>query len=324
MQKRFRIPEGILMGIQTGKLTGPRKGKKFLSFQKVSFCFLFLISAMISAGAGASEPLPWQMYFQPPATPVMEKIIDFHNLMLVVEVLIVIFVLVLLLIIIFKFNAKANPTPSKTSHNTPLEVIWTVVPIIILIVFAVPSMKLLFFMDKAQNPEMTLKVIGHQWYWSYQYPDNGNFEFDSNIVPDEEIKGDQRRLLEVDNRVVLPVDTEIRILMTSDDVIHNWAVPAFGIKLDTVPGRTNETWVKITKPGTYYGQCSELCGVNHGFMPVAIDAVSKENFKKWVAMAQKEFAKVDEAPAGKPTVKAAKTTPAESALELAQIEQSRR
>jgi len=280
---------------------------------------MFLVTALASVGANASEPTPWQMYFQPAATPVMEKIIDFHNLMLIVEVLIVIFVLVMLLIIIFKFNAKANPTPSKTSHNTPLEVIWTVIPIVILIVFAVPSMKLLFFMDKAQNPEMTLKVIGHQWYWSYQYPDNGNFEFDSNMVPDDEIKGDQRRLLEVDNRVVLPVNTEIRILMTSDDVIHNWAVPAFGIKLDTVPGRTNETWVKITKPGTYYGQCSELCGVNHGFMPVAIDAVSKEDFKKWVAKAQKEFAKVDEAPTDNPSDK-----PAEKSVELAKMEQSRR
>ena len=302
---------GILNGVQSTFQTRLHSKQKFLTLQNFSLSLMFMVAALVSTGAGASEPKPWQMYFQPAATPVMEKIVDFHNLMLVVEVLIVLFVMAIMLIIFVKFNAKANPTPSKTSHHTGLEVIWTVVPIVILIVFAVPSMKLLFFMDKAQNPEMTLKVIGHQWYWSYQYPDNGNFEFDSNIVPDDEIKGDQRRLLEVDNRVVLPVNTKIRVLMTSDDVIHNWAVPAFGIKLDTVPGRTNETWVEITKPGTYYGQCSELCGVNHGFMPIAIDAVSKADFKKWVAKAQKEHAKVDD-------------KPAEISVKVAQIEPARR
>ncbi|MDP6259640.1 MAG: cytochrome c oxidase subunit II [Rhodospirillales bacterium] len=259
----------------------------------------FLIAAFaafMASGANAAEPKPWQMNFQPAATPVMEKITEFHNLLLTVEVGIVIFVLVLMLIIIFKFNAKSNPEPSKTTHNTPLEVIWTVIPIVILIIFSVPSMKLLFFMDKAQNPEMTLKIVGHQWYWSYQYPDHGGFEFDSNMIPDEEIKPGQRRLLDVDNQVVLPANTEVRLLMTSEDVIHNWAIPAFGVKLDTVPGRTNETWVKVTKPGTYYGQCSELCGVNHGFMPVAVKVVSKDEFKQWVAKAKKEFAKVKDAP----------------------------
>ncbi|HJO87588.1 MAG TPA: cytochrome c oxidase subunit II [Rhodospirillales bacterium] len=250
----------------------------------------------MASGANAAEPKPWQMNFQPAATPVMEKITEFHNLLLTVEVGIVIFVLALMLIIIFKFNAKSNPEPSKTTHNTPLEVIWTVIPIVILIIFSVPSMKLLFFMDKAQNPEMTLKIVGHQWYWSYQYPDHGGFEFDSNMIPDEEIKPGQRRLLDVDNQVVLPVNTEVRLLMTSEDVIHNWAIPAFGVKLDTVPGRTNETWVKVTKPGTYYGQCSELCGVNHGFMPVAVKVVSKDEFKQWVTKAKKEFAKVKDAP----------------------------
>ena len=255
----------------------------------------FLITAFaafMASGANAAEPKPWQMNFQPAATPVMEKITEFHNLLLTVEVGIVIFVLALMLIIIFKFN----PEPSKTTHNTPLEVIWTVIPIVILIIFSVPSMKLLFFMDKAQNPEMTLKIVGHQWYWSYQYPDHGGFEFDSNMIPDEEIKPGQRRLLDVDNQVVLPANTEVRLLMTSEDVIHNWAIPAFGVKLDTVPGRTNETWVKVTKPGTYYGQCSELCGVNHGFMPVAVKVVSKDEFKQWVTKAKKEFAKVKDAP----------------------------
>lgn len=258
--------------------------------------FFAAFAAFLASGANAAEPKPWQMNFQPAATPVMEKIIDFHNLLLTIQVGIVVLVLGLMLYIIIKFNSKSNPEPSKTTHNTALEVIWTVIPIVILIVLAVPSMKLLFFMDKAPNPEMTLKITGHQWYWSYEYPDNGGFEFDSNMVPDEEIKPGQRRLLEVDNQVVLPVNTEIRLLMTSEDVIHNWAIPSFGVKMDTVPGRTNESWIKVTKPGVYYGQCSELCGVNHGFMPVAVKVVSKEEFKKWTAKAKKEFANAKDAP----------------------------
>ncbi len=236
------------------------------------------------------------MNFRPAATPVMEDIIDFHNLLLVIEVIIVLFVLGLMLYIIVKFNAKSNPVPSKTTHNSFLEVVWTAVPIIILIVIAVPSMKLLYFMDKAPKDqvEMTLKVIGHQWYWSYEYPDADNLAFDSNLIPDEEIdtsKG-QIRLLEVDNRVAIPVDTTIRVIMTSDDVIHNWAVPAFGIKMDTVPGRINEAWIRVpaSKAGIYRGQCSELCGVNHGYMPIVIEAISKQDFTKWLNRAKKEFA----------------------------------
>ena len=243
-----------------------------------------------------SGPQPWQMNFRPSATPVMDDIIDFHNLLLVIEVIIVLFVLGLMVYICVKFNAKANPVPSKTTHNAFLEVVWTVIPIIILIVITVPSVKLLVFMDKAPKDkvEMTLKVIGHQWYWSYEYPDAGNLAFDSNIIPDEEIdasKG-QIRLLEVDNRIAIPVDTTIRVLMTSDDVLHNWAVPAFGIKMDTVPGRINESWIRVpaARAGVYRGQCSELCGVNHGYMPIVIEAKSKQDFAKWLDKAKKEFA----------------------------------
>ena len=243
-----------------------------------------------------SGPQPWQMNFRPSATPVMDDIIDFHNLLLVIEVIIVLFVLGLMVYICVKFNAKANPVPSKTTHNAFLEVVWTVIPIIILIVITVPSVKLLAFMDKApkEKVEMTLKVIGHQWYWSYEYPDAGNLAFDSNIIPDEEIdasKG-QIRLLEVDNRIAIPVDTTIRVLMTSDDVLHNWAVPAFGIKMDTVPGRINESWIRVpaARAGVYRGQCSELCGVNHGYMPIVIEAKSKQDFAKWLDKAKKEFA----------------------------------
>ena len=262
------------------------------------FYTVLLAAAWLQTGPSFAQsgPQPWQMDFRPSATPVMDDIIDFHNLLLVIEVLIVLFVLGLMVYICVKFNAKANPVPSKTTHNSLLEVVWTVIPIIILIVIAVPSMKLLVFMDKApkEKVEMTLKVIGHQWYWSYEYPDAGNLEFDSNIIPDEEIdasKG-QIRLLEVDNRIAIPVDTTIRVLMTSEDVLHNWAVPAFGIKMDTGPGRINESWIRVpaARAGVYRGQCSELCGVNHGYMPIVIEAKSKQDFAKWLNKAKKEFA----------------------------------
>ena len=262
------------------------------------FYTVLLAAAWLQTGPSFAQsgPQPWQMDFRPSATPVMDDIIDFHNLLLVIEVLIVLFVLGLMVYICVKFNAKANPVPSKTTHNVFLEVVWTVIPIIILIVITVPSVKLLVFMDKApkEKVEMTLKVIGHQWYWSYEYPDAGDLAFDSNIIPDEEIdasKG-QIRLLEVDNRIAIPVDTTIRVLMTSDEVLHNWAVPAFGIKMDTVPGRINESWIRVpaARAGVYRGQCSELCGVNHGYMPIVIEAKSKQDFAKWLDKAKKEFA----------------------------------
>ena len=262
------------------------------------FYTVLLAAAWLQTGPSFAQsgPQPWQMNFRPSATPVMDDIVDFHNLLLVIEVLIVLFVLGLMVYICVKFNAKANPVPSKTTHNAFLEVVWTVIPIIILIVITVPSVKLLVFMDKApkEKVEMTLKVIGHQWYWSYEYPDAGNLAFDSNIIPDEEIdasKG-QIRLLEVDNRIAIPVDTTIRVIMTSEDVLHNWAVPAFGIKMDTVPGRINEAWIRVpaARAGVYRGQCSELCGVNHGYMPIVIEAKSKQDFAKWLDKAKKEFA----------------------------------
>ena len=262
--------------------------------------FLGIGWLMSGAAHAQSGPQPWQMNFRPAATPVMEDIVDFHNLLLIIEVLIVLFVLGLMVYICVKFNAKANPVPSKTTHNAFLEVVWTVIPIIILIIITVPSVKLLLFMDKAPKDqvEMTLKVIGHQWYWSYEYPDAGNLTFDSNLIPDEEIDPSKGhiRLLEVDNRVAIPVDTTIRVIMTSEDVLHNWAVPAFGIKMDTVPGRINESWIRVpaAKAGVYRGQCSELCGVNHGYMPIVIEAVSKQDFAKWLEKAKKEFANIPE------------------------------
>ena len=273
-------------------MVGMLKIIKFLALALVPGALSSAFMTGDAFAAGRSEP--WQMWFQPAATPVMERIMSFHNMLLFIEVSIVVFVLSIMCYIIYRFNAKSNPVPSKTTHNTMLEVIWTGVPILILVIIAIPSLKLLYFADKAQDAEMTLKVTGNQWYWSYSYPDQGDFEFDSVIVPDDELKKGQPRLLTVDNPVVLPARTNIRLLFTSSDVIHNWAVPSFGIKLDTVAGRTNESWVNINEEGDYYGMCSELCGVNHGFMPIHIKSVSKAEFAEWVETAKQDFAATED------------------------------
>ena len=241
--------------------------------------------------AAAAEPLPWQMGFQPAASTTMERINDFHNLLLVIITAIAVFVLLLLLYVMYRFAERRNPTPAKTTHNTMLEVLWTTVPVIILVVIAIPSFRLLYYSDRAEDAEMTLKAIGHQWYWSYEYPDQGNLAFDAVMLTDDELAEGQRRLLETDNPVVLPVDTKIRLLVTADDVIHSFAVPAFGVKLDANPGTVNETWFEITREGTFYGQCSEICGSGHSYMPIQIKAVSKEEFARWTEEAKKEFAR---------------------------------
>jgi len=252
-----------------------------------------LAATGLPATAFADQPRPWQLGLQAAATPVMERIVDFHDALLVVITVITAFVLALLLYVIFRFNEKRNPTPSRTAHNTLIEVLWTAVPVIILIGITIPSIRLIWYADRTQDADMTIKAIGHQWYWSYEYPDNGNFTFDALLVPDSDLQPGQLRLLETDNRIVLPVDTNIRLLVTATDVIHSWAIPAFGVKLDTVPGRVNETWMRITREGTYYGQCSELCGIGHGYMPIAVEAVSKPAFDAWVAEAQVKFARAD-------------------------------
>ncbi len=257
-----------------------------------------VVASAVAAGealaAGKAEP--WALNLQGPASPVMEKVHDFHNLLLVIQFGIVAFVLAILGYIIFRFNAKRNPEPSKTAHNTVLEIIWTAVPIVILVIIAVPSLKLLYYSNKTHDPEMTLKVTAHQWYWSYNYPDHGDFGFDSVPVATDELQPGQPRLLAVDNPIVLPVGTNIQVLIATDDVIHNWAVPALGLKTDATPGRINETWVRIDKEGTYYGMCSELCGVNHYYMPIQIEAVSKERFAEWAAKAKEQFAGASAAP----------------------------
>lgn len=266
-------------------------------FGKLKFVLpLIALGVLGWAGEASSKEglsYPWQMTLQEAASPVMEKVHEFHALLMVVMVGIVLLVLAILAYVCIRFSAKRNPVPSKTSHNTLLEVVWTAVPIVILVIIAIPGMRLLYFHDRIPDYDMTLKVIGHQWYWTYAYPDHDDFEFDSIMIPDEELQEGQPRLLAVDNQVVLPVDTNVQVLVTSDDVIHNWAIPSLGMKIDATPGRVNERWVRITKEGTYYGMCSELCGVNHGFMPIQVQAVSKEAFAEWVEQAKEEFARAD-------------------------------
>ncbi len=257
-----------------------------------------LATALIfsSAAVHAAEPVARGLGFQPAATPVAEKMHEFHDLLLYIITAIVIFVTALLVYVAVRFNAKANPEPSKTTHNVMLEIVWTVVPILILLVVSFKSIPLLYYTDRVENPELTVKVTGFQWYWGYEYPDAG-ITFDSRMVPDKEINPEtQRRLLSTDNVVVLPVDTNIQFIVTANDVLHSFAMPAFGIKVDAVPGRLNETWARITKTGVYYGQCSELCGTGHAFMPIEIHAVSKEDYAKWIEEAKAKFASNDNLP----------------------------
>jgi cytochrome c oxidase subunit 2 len=230
------------------------------------------------------------MNLQPAATEVMERISWFHTILLVIITAITLFVLGLLLMVMVKFNAKANPAPSKTTHNTLLEVLWTVVPVAILIFIAIPSFRLLFHQLEIPPADVTVKATGKQWFWSYSYPDAGGFEFDSLRLQDKELKDGQPRLLAVDNEMVVPVNKNIRVITTGADVIHAFAVPAFGIKIDSIPGRVNETWFNAKREGVYYGQCSELCGKDHAFMPIAVRVVSEADYNAWLAQAKQKYA----------------------------------
>jgi cytochrome c oxidase subunit 2 len=240
--------------------------------------------------AGLGQPSPWEIGLQESGTPVMDQVTGFHDFLLYIITAITLFVLALLVIVMVKFNASANPTPSRTTHNTLVEVLWTVIPVVILVVIALPSFRILFFQLNIPPADLTVKATGVTWNWKYDYPDNGDFEFDSLMTPDKELKPGQPRLLTVDNEMVVPVNKTVRMLVTGFDVIHSFAVPSFGIKIDAVPGRLNETWFKATKEGWYYGQCSELCGKDHAFMPIAIHVVSEADFNTWVEAAKKKFA----------------------------------
>jgi len=278
-------------------------------FSRLTTYALTAAGSLASAGAafaGVGQPSPWELGLQDAASPVMADVIAFHNFLLWVITAITAFVLILLLIIIVRFNARANPTPSRTTHNSLLEVIWTIVPVIILVTIAVPSFRLLFLQLDEPKPDLTVKATGKQWYWSYNYPDNGNFEFDSLIVADKDLKPGQPRLLTVDNELVVPVNKIVHVLVTGADVIHSFAVPSFGIKIDAIPGRINDTWFKATSEGLFHGQCSELCGKDHAFMPITVRVVNDAEFAKWVE-AEKKNAGLENAP---PTAMAAAGAPA--------------
>jgi cytochrome c oxidase subunit 2 len=277
--------------------------KLFSRLTGIAMAAAALLAGASAAFAGLGQPSPWQIGMQDPATPVMQDITSFHNFLLWIITAITVFVLGLLLIVIVRFNVRANPTPSRTTHNTPLEVMWTIVPVVILATIAVPSFRLLFLQLEVPKPDLTVKVTGKQWFWSYAYPDNGNFQFDSLRVADKDLKPGQLRLLAVDNEMVVPVNKVVHVLVTGADVIHSFNVPSFGIRIDAVPGRVNDTWFKATKQGVFYGQCSELCGKDHSFMPVAVHVVSEADFDTWLAKAKQEFAA--DQPAASTTIAAA-------------------
>jgi len=244
-----------------------------------------------TASAELGQPAPWEYKLQESASPVMDNITWFHDFLFALITVITLFVLALLVTVVVKFNAKSNPVPSRTTHNTLIEVAWTLIPVLILVGIAVPSFRLLFEELDIPKADLTIKATGKQWYWSYAYPDNGKFEFDSLLACDEaRQKCQEPRLLTVDNEVVVPVNKVVRVETTGADVIHSFAVPAFGIKIDAIPGRLNETWFKANKVGVYYGQCSELCGKDHAYMPIAVRVVSDQDFAAWVETAKKKFA----------------------------------
>jgi cytochrome c oxidase subunit 2 len=270
--------------------------KVFSPLTAIAVTAAVLLAGAGLAHAGLGQPTPWQFGLQGAASPVMERIVSFHDYVLWIISGITAFVLALLVIIIVRFNAAANPTPTRTTHNTPLEVIWTILPVFILVFIAVPSFRLLFLETDVPTPDLTIKATGKQWYWSYAYPDNGNFEFDSLIVADKDLKPGQLRLLTVDNEMVVPVNKVVHVLVTGADVIHSFAVPSFGIKIDAVPGRINDTWFKATTTGTFHGQCSELCGKDHGFMPITVRVVDDNAFKEWAEAAKKKYADGTNAP----------------------------
>lgn len=253
----------------------------------LSFLFLGKIAfAQEAVNSGHAEP--WETGMQHAASPIAVQAQDFWHLLLILSVAICVLVLILLAIVVVKFRAKANPVPSKVTHNTLIEVLWTVLPVIILLIIFIPSMRLLYSADRVEDADLTIKAIGNQWYWEYEYPDQ-EFSFLSNMVADEDLEPGQPRLLAVDEQVVVPVGANVRVLTTSNDVIHSWAIPPFYVKMDAVPGRLNETWFRADAIGTYYGQCSELCGIRHGFMPIAVKVVSQQDFNAWVSHMKKEY-----------------------------------
>jgi cytochrome c oxidase subunit 2 len=262
-------------------------------FRKKVGAGLIGLGAALWTTAALAIPVPWEMTFQPAASPVMEKIEDFHQELLVIITLVSLFVLALLAWIVVRYNTRRNPVPSKNAHNTILEVAWTIIPVIILVIIAIPSFKLLYYEAEIPTPDLTIKAIGKQWFWTYEYPAS-KFTYDSlGLSDDAAKKAGEPRLLGVDNAVVVPVNKVIEVDTTGADVIHSWAMPQMGVKMDAVPGRINKTWFKATAIGTYYGECSELCGARHAFMPIELHVVSDADYAAWLAGAKKKFAAID-------------------------------
>ena len=256
---------------------------------------LAALLASVVPGLADGFPRPWEIGMQPAAGPVKAHINDLHNLVLIIITIITVFVGVLLLVAIYRFNARRHPKPSRTSHNTVLEVAWTVLPVLILVIIAIPSFRLVYYVDRTQDADLTVKATGHQWYWEYTYPDKSNLDFSSYIVPDDQLKPGQMRLLTVDNELVVPAGKNIRVLTTSSDVIHSFFVPSLGVQRYAIPGRTIETWFKADKPGMYYGECNQICGQNHSRMPIVVHAIPANEFDAWVDQARTKFS--DAAPA---------------------------
>jgi cytochrome c oxidase subunit II len=269
-----------------------------VSTRWLGILFGSLLAALGLAGGAFAQtktpvigiPHDWQMGFPASFTPVMEHVASLHDLLLVIITLISLFVLVLLVYVVFRFHASRNPVPTTTTHNTVLEIAWTIIPILILVVIAIPSFRLLYYGDKATDAAMTVKVTGHQWYWQYEYPDQGNFSVDSRILAEADRakqKPDEPRMLAVDNEMVIPANTVVRIIGTAADSMHGWTVWGFGIKKTVIPGRLNEGWIQVPKEGIYFGQCSQICGQDHSYMPIAVKVVSKADFDSWVAEKKK-------------------------------------
>lgn len=251
----------------------------------------------------AGEPAPflgapsaWGIDLQAAGGPVKESIHDFNNLVLWIIIAITIFVMGLLAYCMWRYRASAHATPSTTSHNTTLEIAWTVVPVLILVIIAIPSFRLIYYQDRARDADLTINVQGRQWYWNYTYPDHGNFAFDSRPIPDEDLQPGQLRNLTVDEPLVIPVGATVRVLTTGQDVIHSFFVPSLGVQKYTIPGRTLETWFRADHAGVYYGQCNQICGTNHWFMPIMVQAVPAPEFEAWVEQARGRFAAADGTP----------------------------
>ena len=252
---------------------------------------IYILVLLTSNSLLAEQPKDWQLGFQKTASKSMDDIVWLHDyILLPIIAAITAFVLFLVIYSCIRFRASRNPTASTTTHNTMIEIIWTLVPCIILIIIAVPSFKILYSQDKIPPVDVTIKAVGYQWYWGYEYPDE-NIIFDSYMVAEEDLQPGQPRLLTVDNEIFVPVNKVVKVMITANDVLHAWALPSFGVKRDAVPGRINETWFKADRTGTFYGQCSELCGIKHAFMPITVNVVTQQEYEQWLEEAKQKFAK---------------------------------